>query len=198
MSRSATIPLSRLIWTCLGTMGVAGFLLVLFILPAEFAIDPLGSGEMLGLTDLSGGQSEAIIHQSDTYNSDRAEFILSPFESLEYKYRIEEGGVLLYSWQASGEVLYDFHAEPDGTEPGFAESFDKQRKDYAHGSYVASFPGIHGWYWENRGSGDVVIKLLSSGFYSRAIEFRDGLPSEKLFTSKQPENMIREPNELVE
>lgn len=188
----------RLMWTCLSAFGVAIVILVLFVLPAEFAIDPTGSGKLLGLTDLSGLQSEQIVHQAEKYNTDRAEFILSPFESLEYKYRIEENGILLYSWQASGELLYDFHAEPDGAEPGFAESFDKQRKDSSKGSYTASFPGIHGWYWENRGSSDVRINLISSGYYSRAIEFRDGLISEKVFTSKHPNTGIRESDGLVE
>lgn len=197
-STSPAMSLTRLVWTCLGTIGAAALMLVLFVLPAEFAIDPLGSGELLGLTDLSGLQSEQIIHQTTEFNSDKTEFILSPFESLEYKYRIEEDGILLYNWQANGEVLYDFHAEPDGAEPGFAESFDKQRTDSAHGSYVASFPGIHGWYWENRGSNDVVVKLVSSGFYSKAIEFRDGLTSEKLFTSKGSNTVTRESEQIVE
>ncbi len=174
---------ARLVWTCLGAFAVAAMLLVLFVLPAEFAIDPLGTGKLLGLTDLSGQQSDAITHQSEIYHRDSREFVLSPFESLEYKYRIEEGGVLIYSWHASGEVLYDFHAEPDGSEPGFAESFDKQRKEVSHGSYFAAFSGIHGWYWENRGNTDVVIKLESTGFYSGSIEFRDGLETEDSFTT---------------
>src|SRR5688572_20230799 len=41
---------------------VAGLVLVMFVLPAEFAVDPLGTGARLGLMDLgiTGQQVEAL------------------------------------------------------------------------------------------------------------------------------------------
>lgn len=169
----------RILVASFTAFALAIVLLILFILPAEYGIDPSGVGKALGLTDLSEKKSTAIVAQKFPFHMDSAEFVLSPFESVEYKYRIEENGILLYSWQASAEVLYDFHAEPDGTDPEFAESFDQQRRTSSNGSYTAPFPGIHGWYWENRGSSDVIITLSTAGFYSKAIEFRDGLVAEK-------------------
>ncbi len=44
----------------------------------------------------------------------------------------------------------------------------------AGATYSAPFSGIHGWFWENRGTGAVDIDLVTSGFYDHAIEFRDG------------------------
>ena len=56
---------------------------------------------------------------------------------------------MLFSWQATGALDYNLHSAPDGAPPGYAESFDAQVNDRAHGSYTAPFTGIHGWYWEN-------------------------------------------------
>ena len=37
---------------------------------------------------------------------------------------------------------------------------------------MAPFSGIHGWYWENLGSGYVTIRLTTAGFYSEAQQAR--------------------------
>ena len=106
--------------------------------------------------------------------NDRVRFELAPFESVEYKYRLERDGGMVYSWLASGEVLFDLHAEPDGGRPGYAESFAQGRDKERNGTYVAPFSGIHGWFWENRGMEAVTVELQASGFFDHAIEFRDG------------------------
>ena len=38
----------------------------------------------------------------------------------------------------------------------------------ANGSYVAPFTGIHGWYWENPGTEELIITLSTAGFYRDA------------------------------
>ena len=45
---------------------------------------------------------------------------------MEYKYRLDKGAVLLYSWKATGRVNYELHAEPDGAPKGYAESYEKR------------------------------------------------------------------------
>jgi hypothetical protein len=80
---------------------------------------------------------------------------------------------MVYSWDATGPVIYDFHSEPDGAPAGYAESFDKAQAPAAHGSYKAPFSGIHGWFWENPGTKVVTITLTTAGFYTTAQEFRD-------------------------
>ena len=87
---------------------------------------------------------------------------------------------MLYDWTATGEVLYELHGEPDGAAPGYAESFDRARAERGAGTYVAPFPGIHGWFWENRGEADATLTLRTAGFYSTAFEFRDGGRFERL------------------
>lgn len=155
-------------------MGVATIILVTVVLPAEYGIDPLGTGERLGLTDLSRAGPSAVSDEPAPYRTDRIRFELAPFESVEYKYRIEQDGGMVFSWSATGEVLFDLHAEPDGGEPGYAESFEQGRDRSRNGTYVAPFPGIHGWFWENRNLEPVELELVSSGFFEHGIEFRDG------------------------
>jgi hypothetical protein len=153
---------------------VAVALLVVAVLPAEYGIDPLGAGRALGLTGLADSAPTAITPQEASYRTDSIEFVLGAYQSLEYKYRIEKDASMLFSWRATGEVIYDFHSEPDGAPAGYAESFDKQTRSAAHGTYVAPFGGVHGWYWENPGREAVTISLVTAGFYANPQEFFDG------------------------
>jgi hypothetical protein len=43
----------------------------------------------------------------------------------QYKYRLDKGEALLYSWNATAPVDYDLHAEPDGAPAGYAQSYEK-------------------------------------------------------------------------
>jgi hypothetical protein len=164
----------KILWATIVSAMAAAVILVTVVLPAEYGLDPLGTGEMLGVLGLSHPPPTAISNEEESFRSDTIRFDLSPFQSVEYKYRLEPGASLVFSWMSTGEVLYDFHAEPDGAERGFAESFEQGRSTGANGTYIAPFPGIHGWFWENRGSSAVVVDLVTSGFYSKATEFRDG------------------------
>lgn len=164
----------KILWAAIVSMVLAAVVLVTIVLPAEYNLDPLGTGEMLGVLGLSRPPPTAISAEEDSFRLDSVRFQLAPFESVEYKYRLEQGASLAFSWTADAEVLYDFHAEPDGAEPGFAESFEQSRSMGANGTYVAPFPGIHGWFWENRGTSLLEVELVTAGFYSKSIEFRDG------------------------
>lgn len=170
---------------------VAGAILVTSILPAEYGIDPLGTGKALGLTALANVRPGVVATQPNAFRRDQISFELAPFESVEYKYRLELGGSMVYSWQATGTVIYDLHSEPDNAPQGYAESFDKAEKTASYGTYTAPFSGIHGWFWENRGRRNVTVTLTAAGFFSGALEFRDGnvfereiLPFQDTFTGK--------------
>lgn len=157
-----------------GALLTAVVVLVAFVLPAEYGVDPLGSGQALGLLALAQPGQQAVQGATSRYLSDRASFRLEPFESLEYKYRLESGGVLVFAWRASGPVLAELHAEPDGAPAGFAESFHKTRSASADGSYRAPFDGWHGWFWENRGEQAVTVELHAAGFFSLTRTYRGG------------------------
>jgi hypothetical protein len=166
-------PPRKILLATAGAAVVAAIILFIAVLPAEYGIDPLGTGRLLGLTDLAGGSGSAIKRQDTAYKTNTATFEIGPYEFVEFKYRLEQGASMIYSWTATGPVIYDFHSEPDGAPAGYAESFDKAQMPEAHGTYTAPFSGIHGWFWENPGSKLVTITLTTAGFYTTAQEFRD-------------------------
>lgn len=179
----------------------AGLILVMFVLPAEFAIDPLGTGAKLGLLPLgvvgqqvealnqsaaatgAAGQAAIIVAQEKPFQQETIDFTLKPREGMEYKYRLDKGEALLYSWSATGPVDYELHAEPDGAPAGYAQSYEKKpATNQASGTLTAPFPGIHGWYWENKSDKDVTVTLKTAGYYNISHEFRNGQPTKnKMF-----------------
>ncbi len=177
----------------------AGLILVAAVLPAEFGVDPLGIGRRLGLTAMndikkqvdalqaartgSAATTVTVVPQPRGYQNETVSFKLAPGGTIEYKYRLEKGDALLYSWKATGRVNYELHAEPDGAPRGYAESYEKRdAQNGASGTLTAPFSGIHGWYWENTGSTDATVTLSAAGFYKMSHEFRkDTPPATKIF-----------------
>jgi hypothetical protein len=106
------------------------------------------------------------------YKFDSREFVLGPYEYVEYKYHLEQGATMLFSWKATGDVIQDFHGSPDGASSNEEQSFDKRPRRQADGSFSAPFAGIHGWYWENPGGDTVTVRVTTAGFYNAAHEFR--------------------------
>lgn len=152
----------------------ASVLLVVAVLPAEYGIDPLGTGEVLGLTALAEAGPRGVALQPAAFRSDVVTFVLGPYQSLEYSYRIEQGGGMLFSWQATGTIVAHFHGQPDGAPKDYAESYDNKEGTESHGTFTAPFNGVHGWYWENAGTNDVTIRLTTAGFYGEPHEYFDG------------------------
>ena len=96
---------------------------------------------------------------------------------MEYKYRLDKGEALLYSWNSTAPVDYELHAEPDGAPAGYAQSYEKSASNGASGTLTAPFPGIHGWYWENKTDQEVTVTLKTAGYYNLSHEFRNGQPT---------------------
>jgi len=172
----------------------AGLILVMFVLPAEYAVDPLGTGARTGLLDLGvvgqqvealssaeatgAGQATIVVPQDKAFKQETVEFKIGPRAGIEYKYRLDKGEALLYSWKTTGPVNYEFHAEPDGAPRGYAQTYEKvDNKSEASGTLTAPFPGIHGWYWENTTDQEITVTLTSAGYYNLSHEFRSGEPT---------------------
>ena len=169
---------------------VAGLLLVTVVLPAEYGVDPVGTGARLGLMELgvigqqvaaldaaaatsATGQAAIIVGQARPFTGETVDFVVGPHKGMEYKYRLEKGEALLYSWKATAPVNYELHAEPDGAPRGYAQSYEKRdATDHAAGTLTAPFSGIHGWFWDNTSDQPVTVTLQSAGFYNLAHEFR--------------------------
>ena len=171
---------------------VAAVLLVTFVLPAEYGIDPTGVGRRLGLTSIASPPVSAVdapraagdrlaptpmgplAVYSAQFKFDVFEIVLAPYEYVEYKYQLEKDATMLYSWTATAALRHDMHGERSaGAADGPREqSFDKEDRRQASGSLTAPFAGIHGWYWENPGGEAITIRLTSAGYYSSAVEIR--------------------------
>ena len=171
---------AKLAWATLAALGVAGVVLVSAVLPAEYDIDPLGIGEVLGLRVLSNPgdgtiavRPDGITAHGSSYRTDHRTFEIAPGSFVEYKYRLEEGRSMVYSWSASYWVRSEMHSEADGSE--IVPTFEVEERTLARqGSYVAPFPGIHGWYWLNETDDTVTVTLDASGFFSTSVELPQG------------------------
>lgn len=158
---------------------VAGLgLFIAVILPAEFGRDPLGTGELLGLSGLASTSADALNPQLEFHKTDEVEFTLEPFQSLEYKYLMDQGNALVFSWSADGELYFDLHAENTTVEDA-EESYAQGVANQQVGAYEAAFNGMHGWFWENRGFENVTLRLKTSGFYVNSTEYRGGGSSDR-------------------
>lgn len=189
----APVPpsLSRLGRTTAVALVVAAVILVTAVLPAEYGVDPTGTGRVLGLTAIASPPVAPVelVRPADAltptqkgplgiypaeFKFDVYEIALAPYEYVEYKYRLEKDATMLYSWSATGPLVHDFHGERAvgaGDAPA-EQSFDKEDRRQASGSLTAPFAGIHGWYWENPGAETITIRLTSAGYYTSAVEIR--------------------------
>ena len=62
---------------------VAVIALFTLVLPAEYDLDPLGTGALLGMTGLSRSGPVALVDHTTPYRHEQRVFELSPFESVE-------------------------------------------------------------------------------------------------------------------
>lgn len=174
---------------------VAGVVLVTTVLPAEYGIDPLGTGRALGLNNLFAAAAPATIKadpsgpvhpQLNQYRTDARELKIGPYQGLEFKYELDKGATMLYAWKADAYVDFDFHTEPEGKPPEASDSFEKGEASQKRGAYTAPYDGIHGWYWENKTDREVTLTLTSVGFYTSA----------RLFLPERPPQFIEIPEKL--
>lgn len=179
---------ARLAKTSGAALLAAAVVLVTVVLPAEYGIDPLGAGKALGIASMSQVTVEAVppppvgaafapVQQGAValypgeFKVDSREFVLGPYEYIEYKYHLAKDASMFFSWDASGDVIHDFHGDPDGAPASAAQSYDKTPRRKADGSFTAPFSGIHGWFWENPGADSITVKVTTAGFYTTAHEF---------------------------
>ena len=183
---------ARLLKATLIAFAVALVVLVTTILPAEYGVDPLGTGAAIGLMSLSKAeakpdaappvQSGAMTPQPSIYKVDSQDFLLVPGQGFEMKYHLPKGGVMVYSWKANAKLFYEFHGEPDQKpNKDYYDSYeldDKVGKDQSHGSFTAPSTGIHGWFWENKGDKNVELHLTVAGFFDGAKMYAGGPPED--------------------
>ena len=166
---------------------VASVVLVAAVLPAEFGVDPLGTGKALGLLALydadanplpASAAAPSAAVRPRAYHVDSRELLLGTGQSFEFKYRLDKGNGMVYAWNANARLKYEFHGEPSDRALS-VQSYEKSEGDYASGSLTATFAGIHGWYFENTGREHVTITMQCAGFFTSAEEFRSKFDPER-------------------
>lgn len=177
----ATPPSSGALLKILGaTIAAAAVALVLFVLPAEYGVDPTGFGKATGLTKLGAeapvAAGAATAAQTATY-SDKPlqkhviEITMPPNDELEYKVRLKTGAAMVYAWTASvknpEEFYFDFHGEtpqPEG-KPPIVQEYKQATGAKSAGGFTAPIDGVHGWYFQNQSLDTIKVRLELAGFY---------------------------------
>lgn len=110
----------------------------------------------------AGGTDEPTTQRTDTVY-----VMLQPGASAEVKLQMESGASAQYQWvTTSGVVNFELHGDSTNAPKGWFVSYKKGQgvaKDA--GELVAGFRGDHGWFWRNRGTAPVEIRLETSGMY---------------------------------
>ena len=178
-------------------IAVAAVALVVFVLPAEYGIDPTGAGSALGLTKLAEpGLSEEQIRGNARTGvltlseqpleiedaADRWQITLRPYEAIELKYTLDQDGAIQFSWQGTGTLYYDMHSHPFEGGDTLTETYSLGDAARMQGRYVAAFSGLHGWYWQNRSMSDVTLTVEAAGPIEGSTLFEMGIPSERELT----------------
>jgi len=164
-----------LIKSVLVAISVALIIFYSVIYPVEFGKDPLGTGKLFGLSHLTdvSPTSEAVLDKSDvpaqrslySFQRNSEEIIIPANGGLEYKFKLEQYGNLVYQWTSSSPLYFDFHGEPKDNTTGYFESYTIATSDKMEGSMTMPFDGVHGWYWKNTGAEDVIVTLKTEGNY---------------------------------
>ncbi|EXS69798.1 hypothetical protein [Sphingobium sp. Ant17] len=162
-------------------------ILTLFVLPAEYGIDPTGVGGALGLTGMvaePSGPAPATaqpatpataptlptrdsIARTTPWRQDSMTITLAPHSGQEVKAHMQQGDSFVFEWQSTGgPVKVDMHGEaPDATDGAFTSYWEEREQTNARGSFTAPFAGTHGWYWRNKGDTPVTVTVKTTGFY---------------------------------
>lgn len=157
--------------------GSAALILVVAVLPAEYGLDPLGAGRLLGLTSMgerkrvvaddgaakAGATGDAI--SSTPEGGTQVRIVLRPYGGREVKGWMKPGAEMRYQWSTdSGDAVeYEFHGDhADGNAANYS-SYDKGTTATARGVFKAPFAGRHGWYWHNLKPVPVTITVTADG-----------------------------------
>ena len=185
----------HLLRSTLIALAVAGAILLVAVLPAEYGVDPTGIGRRLGLTqmgeikvalakevaaDAAADAAEAEIEVgvettaatatgtvADSAWRDVTIIPLAPGENKEVKLVMDTGGQAQFVWRAVGGVVnHDTHGDSTGAPNSYVNYRKGTGVSADSGALVAAMDGSHGWFWRNRSDRPVTITLRTRGAYA--------------------------------
>ena len=161
-------------------------ILTLFVLPAEYGIDPTGVGSALGLTGMVSSETKAVaptpqaaaatdgamptkasIARSAAWREDAMTITLAPHSGQEVKAHMARGDSFIFTWASTGgPVKAEMHGEKAGaTDGSFTDYWKELALTGGQGDFTAPFDGTHGWYFRNKGDTPVTVTVRTVGFY---------------------------------
>ncbi|ACS44134.1 hypothetical protein [Methylorubrum extorquens] len=196
MPTRAELPSSRQLLrsTAIAVVAAAG-LLVTVVLPAEYAVDPIGVGRFLGLTTMGEVKGQLAREAEDDRRRDaqapgRGSSVLpgllkglligearaEPAAAQEASVTLApgEGSEIKMAMKAGAKADYRWTAsgsvnyDMHGTAPGGRESSYKRGREATGdvGILTAGYDGHHGWFWRNRGQEPVTVTVKVSGNFT--------------------------------
>lgn len=169
-----------------GALVAAAAVLTLFVLPAEYGVDPTGVGTALGLTGMVAGEkaetttaaaeeaapgatalpTKASIVRSTPWRQDDMTITLPPHSGQEVKAYMKQGDGFVFTWTATGPVKAEMHGEKANAAEGeFTDYWKELALTSGQGDFTAPFDGTHGWYFRNKGDAPVTVTVKTVGFY---------------------------------
>jgi hypothetical protein len=183
------VPPATLATATGGALLTAAAILVLFVMPAEYGIDPTGVGRLTGIVGMGAGSGQAaadpveasvqastadpamptksaIVREGDM-RSDQMTLTLAPHSGQEVKAHMKAGQSYVFEWSArGGPVKADMHGEKvNAAEGEFTSYWEEKQMTGGQGSFTAPFDGTHGWYFRNKGETPVTVTVKTTGFY---------------------------------
>ena len=191
------LPTSRqLVRSTIAALCAAAAILVLVVLPAEYAIDPTGAGRALGLTELgeikvqlareaaldraSGAASGAATTPGPAASPAQASAAPAPSVPVGRNDEISvtlapgEGAEVKLAMEEGARADFSWtvaggvvNFDLHGDGSGRSISYEQGRSvPRADGTVEAAFTGNHGWFWRNRGNAPVTVTLRTNGAYN--------------------------------
>lgn len=167
-----------------GAAIAAAAILTLFVLPAEYGIDPTGVGTSLGLNGMVASAAEAApvakaapanvaiptkasIFRPAAWRQDEMTIALEPHSGQEVKAHMTKGDSFIFQWVSTGgPVKAEMHGEKrDAAESEFTDYWKELEMTGGQGDFTAPFDGTHGWYFRNKGDTPVTVSVKTVGFY---------------------------------
>lgn len=154
--------------------GIAVLMLFVAVLPAEYGIDPLRTGQLLGLTNDGFGSVDAhhvandpIVEYTVTIElpAKAADAEAGTWTEAGLKVWLDEGESVLYQWTASGNITYDLHTDQGGSYRGGAGIGTG-----AEGFLTAPVSAYHGFAVRNDGAEPVTFTLRFVGEFDPDVD----------------------------
>jgi hypothetical protein len=165
-------------------------LLLAWILPSAYGLDPMGWGAKLGIAphqaqaeantapigtqplqaaaQVASQAALATATQADdplAVREDTVQLIIPAQQSLDYRLAMERDYELDYQWTANDKTVYtELRGETkDGKIPG--KIFAKLTSTSGKGFFIIPFNGQFGWHWQNKTNLPITIRLHTKGTY---------------------------------